>query len=228
VQAELIPGQVGLGAFELMLPPSGQVIARDVEWEAFLSSADWEHVEWVDGWVVTMPGIELTHDRLNGFLRVFLTAFLQAAGIEGKLFQDPVLVKLKNVNVGRAPDLMLFLPDNDAMFEQNAVIGTPDLIVEIVSPQGDRRDRVEKFREYERAGVLEYWILDYRFREAAFYHLDEGGLYQRAPLDENGLYASRVLPRLRFKPEMLWQETLPTLREILLLVEMMVKSAAGE
>lgn len=222
MQTGSITEQVDSGEFDLMLPPSGQVIAQNVRWQTFLSRNDWEHVEWVEGWVVTMPGIELAHDRLNSFLRIFLTAFLQAAGIDGKLFQDPVLVRLKNVNVGRAPDVMLFLPDNDAVFEHNVVIGSPDLVIEIVSPQGERRDRVEKFREYERAGVLEYWILDYQFREAAFYQLDQDGLYHRAPLDENGMYVSRVLPQLRFEPAMLWREPLPTLREILNVVEAMV------
>lgn len=228
MQAGSTTETVDSGEFDLMLPPSGQIIAQNVGWETFLSRMDWEQVEWVDGWVVKMPGVELAHDRLNSFLRVLLTAFLQAAGIDGRLFQDPVLVRLKNINVGRAPDLMLFLPDNDAVFEHNVVIGTPDLVIEIVSPQGERRDRVEKFREYERAGVPEYWILDYQFREAAFYQLDENGLYLRAQLDENGVYVSRILPRFRLEPAMLWRETLPTVREILTLVETMVKEADAE
>ncbi len=227
MQSGSIIEKVDSEGFDLMLPPSGQVIAQNVRWQTFLSRNDWEHVEWVDGWVVKMPGVELMHDRLNSFLRILLTALLQAAGIDGKLFQDPVLVRLKNVNVGRAPDLMLFMPDNDAVFEHNVVIGSPDLIIEIVSPQGERRDRVEKFCEYERAGVLEYWILDYQFREAAFYQLEEG-LYHRAPLDQNGMYVSCVLPLLRFEPAMLWRETLPTLREILALVETMVRDSAAE
>jgi len=34
------------------------------------------------------------------------------------------------------------------------------MVVEIVSPDSQSRDRGDKFYEYEEAGVLEYWILD--------------------------------------------------------------------
>lgn len=38
--------------------------------------------------------------------------------------------------------------------------GTPDLIVEVTSPESLARDRGEKYVEYEAAGVREYWLID--------------------------------------------------------------------
>ena len=43
--------------------------------------------------------------------------------------------------------------------------GGPSLVVEIVSPGSATIDRVDKFREYERAGVGEYWIIDPRHQK---------------------------------------------------------------
>lgn len=38
--------------------------------------------------------------------------------------------------------------------------GSPDMIVEIVSPSTARKDKIEKFNIYEQAGVKEYWIVE--------------------------------------------------------------------
>ncbi len=37
--------------------------------------------------------------------------------------------------------------------------GSPDLIVEVISPSTFRKDIKEKFYLYEKAGVLEYWLI---------------------------------------------------------------------
>jgi Uma2 family endonuclease len=40
------------------------------------------------------------------------------------------------------------------------IVAIPNLIVEIVSPSSDRRDREEKLNLYQRYGLPEYWIVD--------------------------------------------------------------------
>ncbi|MER3485893.1 MAG: hypothetical protein C4345_07940, partial [Chloroflexota bacterium] len=59
------------------------------------------------------------------------------------------------------------------------VVGPPDLIIEVVSEDSEHRDRVDKFNEYEAAGVPEYWIVDNRpqRRRAYFYRLGAEGQY---------------------------------------------------
>lgn len=38
--------------------------------------------------------------------------------------------------------------------------GTPDMIIEIISPSSIKMDRFVKFNSYEQAGVKEYWIVE--------------------------------------------------------------------
>jgi len=46
-----------------------------------------------------------------------------------------------------------------------------DIAIEIVSPQTVARDRGEKYYEYARGAVREYWLIDPEARWAEFYHL---------------------------------------------------------
>jgi Uma2 family endonuclease len=90
--------------------------------------------------------------------------------------------------------------------------GAPALAIEIVSDESASRDRVDKFEEYEDAGVREYWIIDPRprRRRADFYQLGVDGKYQPVPTLD-GVYRSAVLPGFWLRVEWLWQEPLPKL-----------------
>ncbi|MDW8367883.1 MAG: Uma2 family endonuclease, partial [Abditibacteriales bacterium] len=60
--------------------------------------------------------------------------------------------------------------------------GVPDLVVEVISPRTEhssgteKTDRKDKFKEYEQAGVGEYWLVDPQQRAIEVYVL-RGGKY---------------------------------------------------
>ena len=56
------------------------------------------------------------------------------------------------------PDVMIVC--NSDIIKDNAIYGAPDLIVEVLSPGTEKRDRGYKKDLYERCGVREYWIVD--------------------------------------------------------------------
>ena len=87
-----------------------------------------------------------------------------------------------------------------------------DVAVEVISPESDDRDRVEKFEEYANAGVLEYWIIDPELRSAEFYVLNDGA-YRLNPVDAEGRYWSAILPGFWIKIDWLWNQ--PRIMEVL-------------
>ena len=93
--------------------------------------------------------------------------------------------------------------------------GPADLVVEIVSPESDERDRGEKLREYEAGGVLEYWLADPLRQAASFHRLGPDGRYHAGSLDADGFYHSAVLPGFRLRAAWLWQRPLPPVPEAL-------------
>jgi Uma2 family endonuclease len=59
----------------------------------------------------------------------------------------------------REPDLLLLLAANDPRRSNRYWTGA-DLVLEVVSPDDPQRDLVRKRREYARAGIPEYWVVD--------------------------------------------------------------------
>lgn len=75
----------------------------------------------------------------------------------------------------------------------------PRIVVEVVSPESEDRDYVEKREEYLRLGVLEYWILD-PFRRRMLVLRRDGDTWREVPVDDAGTYRTRLLPGLVVRP----------------------------
>lgn len=183
-------------------------------YEEFLEWADGIRAEWVDGEVIVMSPPSNPHQSLMAFLGALLLHFVEAKQL-GRIFLPPFQMKLNTRPSGREPDLLFISKDKLSNLKHNYLDGPADMVVEIVSPESQSRDRGDKFYEYEDAGILEYWILDQTRRRAEFYHLEAEGNYKLIDPDENGIYHSKVIEDLWLKVDWLWQDPLPTLMSVL-------------
>ena len=103
--------------------------------------------------------------RLNAFVEEHDLGVIQLAPLPVRLWPGKI----------REPDIFFIAGEHaDRVGEQ--ACGVPDLIVEVTSASMARLDRLEKFYEYARAGVKEYWIVDPDARAVEVYGL-EGGAY---------------------------------------------------
>ena len=167
--------------------------------------------EWVNGEAILMPPPSLRHQDVIRFLMVLMTWFVEDRDA-GSLYFAPVQMRLKHS--GREPDILFVAKEHLNRFRDLYLDGPADLCVEVLSPDSRSRDRVEKFREYEQAGVREYWIIDPMRKEAVYYALGEDGSY--LPLSiEDSVFRSRVLEGFWLKVEWLWQDPLPRLAAVL-------------
>jgi len=129
----------------------------------------------------------------------------------GEIFDAPIEVKLWPDGPSREPDILFISRAQQRQMGSRRFEGAPELVVEIVSPGSVTIDRITKFREYEQAGVREYWIIDPRphQQQADFYSRDVAGNFSPAPLTEDGVYHSTVVPGFRLPVAYLWQTPLP-------------------
>ena len=163
--------------------------------------------EWADGLVVFREPVSGEHDTLQWWLRSVLQLYVDANDL-GEVHGPEFVTRLAVVHSRREPDIMFVTKDRLALVEPNHLEGPPDLVMEIVSPKSVTRDRRIKFREYETAGVREYWIVDPITRTVEQYAHD-GTAYRLAPAHE-GKFESAVVPRWYVRPAWLWAEPRPS------------------
>ena len=76
------------------------------------------------------------------------------------MFYAPVLVEFPATGDRVQPDILFVSSERRGIIGENAVLGAPDLVVEILSPSTAHRDRGIKLDLYGQRGVREYWIVD--------------------------------------------------------------------
>ncbi len=173
-------------------------------YEEYLCAPDIpEHTEWVNGEVVEMMSVSKAHAEVHGFLLQRLWAFLAGEKL-ARVYFDPFHMRVSPDANGRAPDIIVVLNQHRSRVGDKFVDGPADIVVEIVSPGTEAVDRGDKFYEYERGGVPEYWIIDPVRQLAEFYVRDSHGFFRSANVPPEGDFDSTVLPGFRLHVEDLW------------------------
>ena len=188
---------------EVLLAP---MEPRKMTYVEFLTWADEDTLaEWVDGEVVMYSPASKRHQSVADFLTGVTRIFVEQRDL-GAVLSAPFQMKLEH---GREPDLLFVAQEHLDRLKETHLDGPADLVVEIVSPESAGRDRGEKFYEYARGGVPEYWLIDPQTEWAEFYQLEEDH-YRLAFGGKEGEYHVLVLPSFKLRVEWLWQEPLPS------------------
>ncbi|HEX8396016.1 MAG TPA: Uma2 family endonuclease [Pyrinomonadaceae bacterium] len=195
---------------------ANQIVPQRLTWEEYLRFGEENTLaEWVDGRVIVLFSGSTKHQQIVGFLDRVIGFYIETHNL-GQVFTAPYAMKLSKLRRGREPDLLFVSREREHLITKTFLDGAADLVVEVVSPESVERDSVQKFAEYEAAGIREYWLIDYTSQTAIFYQLDEKGQYQPAETTD-GVFHSTVLPGFFIRENWLWQERLHTfeaLREL--------------
>ena len=167
--------------------------------------------EWIDGKVLIMAAASVAHQRIGSFLEKVMGIYVETKQL-GEVFRSPIAVKI-NIFAGREPDLFFIKKENLHIVKPTFVKGAPDLAIEIVSPESIERDRVDKFHEYQVAGVKEFWLIDPDKCECEFYQLIDDKFQLIEKMTE-GIFHSKVMAGFHFRVEHLWKMESPTLEAL--------------
>jgi len=148
------------------------------------SFRDWAHspefpqsgcVSYIGGEIeVDMSPEEIeTHNKVKGYLFAGMLAWIQLKGI-GELLADRAFLVNKKADLATEPDIIFSswesLRSGRVRYAERKrgskryveVIGSPDLVVEVVSDYSVRKDTVLLPEQYFRAAIPEYWLVDAR------------------------------------------------------------------
>jgi Uma2 family endonuclease len=201
-----------------------------ITYEEYLAlTGESQITEWVDGEVINYMPPFYTHQDIVTFLAAILREFVSILQL-GRIIVAPFEVKLWPDGPSREPDLLFISKSNRNNRTEKRFEGAPDLVVEVISADSVRRDRVDKFQEYEQAGVREYWLIDPRpnRQQADFYERDEAGLFVPAELDEHGVFRSAILPGFWLNVNWFWEEPLPNPQLLLAQVLMVNEDVSAD
>jgi Uma2 family endonuclease len=184
-------------------------------YEEFLEWADEDtHAEWVDGEVIETSPESGEHQNITGLLYAAMRVFVEVNRL-GELRFERFQMKTGPNLPGREPDILFVSQANLSRLEQTFLNGPADLVVEVISPESQQRDRDDKYSEYEQGGVLEYWLIDPLRKRAEFYQLDSEGYYHPVLPDSNGRYESLAVDGLWLNVSWLWHDPLPSVLDVL-------------
>ncbi|MFO1445203.1 Uma2 family endonuclease [Bacillus sp. Bva_UNVM-123] len=134
-------------------------IVKESGWtvdEYYQLPEDGNQYEIINGQLELKPSPTTTHQRIS--LQI-VRLLIDSCENEYIILHAPVDVILSEKET-RQPDILMIHRSREAIIEEHAVIGPPDLVIEIISPTSAKRDRLMKKDSYARFGIPEYWIVD--------------------------------------------------------------------
>jgi Uma2 family endonuclease len=128
-------------------------------------------LELVNGEVAVSPSPIPDHSYIETMLKILLGQHILAHDL-GRLYGD--VDTLFGPHDVRRPDIIFFAKSRLHLVGKKAMEGPPDLCIEILSPSSATIDKVDKYEQYQSAGVVHYWIIDPEHRTAQAYQLTAG------------------------------------------------------
>jgi Uma2 family endonuclease len=158
-----------------------------------------ERVELLKGFIKQMsPAPSRRHQTTSQNINKYFLNFFTCSTCS--IFSAPFDVRLPIASAKRdttvvQPDLCIIC--DESKLDDYGCNGAPDLIVEIVSPNNSKYDVDTKFRLYQEAGVMEYWIVQTEMKTVLVYRLQDGVYVGSKPFSEGEIIESPLFPEMK-------------------------------
>ena len=139
--------------------------------EYIYSLPEGQRAELIDGVIYNMAPPSMQHQRVSNYLSTEINLYIRSKKGSCEVFSAPFAVFLN------ADDKTYVEPDISVICDKNKLNergcnGSPDWIIEIVSPSSKHMDYVLKLLKYRNAGVREYWIVDPIWKSISVYNFE--------------------------------------------------------
>ncbi|HZK27989.1 MAG TPA: type II toxin-antitoxin system Phd/YefM family antitoxin [Thermoclostridium sp.] len=119
-------------------------------------------MEFINGEIFILSSPNTFHQEISGRLHLNFAEYLKDK--KCKAFYAPFDVHFRKKDFKEPdvmqPDLLIACDVEDTVNEKGRYMGTPTLVVEILSPSTRSKDMVDKLNTYMISGVKEYWVVD--------------------------------------------------------------------
>lgn len=133
---------------------------RDAPWtyeDLLALPEDGKRYEIIEGELFELTGPKFAHGVAVMNLILLLGPLVRSCG--GIILTAAIDVFFRGAEPVQ-PDIVILLPGSAAKPTDRGIEGSPDIVIEILSPSNRVHDLLTKRALYERAGIREYWIGD--------------------------------------------------------------------
>jgi Uma2 family endonuclease len=154
---------------------------RIYSYKDYLTWPDQEKWELIEGVAYQMtPSPSRSHQKISIALATELYNFLK--GKKCEIYHAPFDVRLAKAEASEGDIKTVVQPDlvivcDPSKLDEKGCLGTPNIIIEIISPATASHDYITKLKLYEQSGVPEYWIVHPLDRIVMIYRLTADGTY---------------------------------------------------
>ncbi len=165
-------------------------------WDDFIATDDEDKRELVDGHLLELEMPTEAHEYAVAELIRLLGNWAKEHG--GRVLGSGYKVRISSKR-GVMPDLQYYRKGRKRPPPQGLDDGSPDLVVELVSPSSASHDRVSKFNWYREIGVPEYWVIDVIAEQPTMLrHVLYNGHYMTTAFSTDDTFAPETFPGLSF------------------------------
>jgi Uma2 family endonuclease len=196
---------------EAYIPPyhPEQYVSEEDYWNYYYSLPDVSY-EWNNGVLEEKPMADYLSTQMYLWFLQLLQDYLKTYPIAKLLVLDfGFRLALPHKTTIRKPDLAVIHESNPVGVNpfDRSFRGIYDLCIEFLSDSTKKeveRDTVVKKSEYGQIGVTEYFILDRKGDQTAFYRLSRRGTYAAIAPRSGGVIQSAALPGFQFRIDHLY------------------------
>lgn len=134
-------------------------------------------MEYINGEIYLLASPNINHQEILGRLHLLFNAFFKNKTC--RVFLAPFDVHFRKKDI-KDPDVMqpdvlvaCDLHEEGNVTEKGRYMGTPTLVLEILSNSTRSKDMIDKLNTYRLSKVEEYWIVDPRQKQIMVYHFNE-------------------------------------------------------
>jgi len=147
------------------LPKQRMTVPEFLTWSD--KQPETERYELVDGEIVAMTRDTVRHNRAKTAAFIALRDAIGAAGVPCEVFIDGVGVRINDATL-RIPDVVVHCgaePDPRAM-----IVGSPLIVVEVVSPSSERDDTNSKIVDYLSVASIHHYLIIFSQKRVVVHH----------------------------------------------------------
>ncbi|HEX3043701.1 MAG TPA: type II toxin-antitoxin system prevent-host-death family antitoxin [Bacillota bacterium] len=165
-------------------------------------------MEFINGEIYLLASPSMGHQEILGRLYLIFTQYFK--GKKCRVFLAPFDVHFRKKNIKEPdvaqPDLLVACDVEGHVTEKGKYMGTPTLVIEILSDNTRSKDMIDKLNTYRLSGVKEYWIIDQKQEKILVYCFKDYEIDQYQTFEKDAMAQSFIFNSLSTDVESLFHE----------------------